>query len=177
MKSVLLLGAAGYIGQHLFQALLREGYRVTCGVHARRLLPSCPTVAVDYSTDHAERDWLPRLVGVDVVINCVGILRETAIATFDAMHIAAPRALFRAAARSGVKKVIQVSALGADCSAQSGYHRSKKAGDDALAALDIPWVIVQPSLIFGPGGSSARLFSALAALPLIPLPGHGEQRV
>jgi len=176
-ESVLLLGGTGYIGQHLLEALLREGYRVTCGVHASTLLTSCAAVAVDYSKDHAERDWLPRLAGVDVVINCVGILRETESATFDALHIAAPGALFRAAFHSGVKKVIQVSALGADGGAQSGYHRSKKAGDDALAALDIPWVIVQPSLIFGPGGASARLFSALAALPLIPLPGHGEQRV
>src|SRR5699024_45308 len=41
----------------------------------------------------------------------------------------------------------------------------------------VPWVIVQPSLVFGVGGESAALFTRLAALPMIPVPGDGTQQV
>jgi hypothetical protein len=73
--------------------------------------------------------------------------------------------------------VIQVSALGADSHAQSRYHLSKRHADDFLRGLPLRSVIVQPSLVFGPGGTSARLFTMLASLPLIPVPGNGGQQV
>jgi hypothetical protein len=72
---------------------------------------------------------------------------------------------------------VQISALGADEAAQSPYHRSKRRADEYLTTLPVEWVIVQPSLVYGPDGVSARLFTTLASLPLIPLPGDGEQVV
>ena len=54
----------------------------------------------------------------------------------------------------------------------AGYHLSKKAADDALLASSNNAVVVQPSLVYGPGGTSARLFNMIASLPLIPLPGE-----
>src|ERR671916_3216555 len=96
IRNVLLLGATGFIGSHLLEALLENGYTVVCGVRGGRKLPHCGTIEVDLSRDHSEADWLPRLKGVDCVINAVGILRETADATFAALHVAGPVALFRA---------------------------------------------------------------------------------
>ena len=175
--TVLLLGATGFIGNHLRHALLHAGYEVVCGARAGAVVPRCRVMEVDFTRDHAVADWRPRLVGIDVVINAVGILRESRRVTFEALHVDAPAALFHACAEAGVRKVVQISALGADAHAQSRYHISKKRGDDALAALAMPWVIVQPSLVFGAGGASAALFTRLASLPLVPLPGDGLQRV
>jgi uncharacterized protein YbjT (DUF2867 family) len=174
---VLLLGASGFIGGRLSRALKAAGYEVVCGTRGKRALTGCRSIAVDYTRDHSAADWLPRLVGVDVVINAVGILRETRTASFEALHVLGPTALFEACAQAGVKKVVQISALGADQHAVSRYHLSKKRADDVLAALPIRWVIVQPSLVYGEGGRSAALFMQLAALPLIPLPGDGRQCV
>jgi uncharacterized protein YbjT (DUF2867 family) len=174
---VLLLGASGFVGACLLDKLLCAGYQVTCGRRKPPQLPRCRSVIVDYNRDWSESDWLPRLAGIDVVINAVGILRETGAATFAALHIAAPGALFRACVHAGVKKVIQISALGADALATTGYHRSKKEADDELASLPLPSIIVQPSLVFGENGASTRLFTTLAALPLVPIPGDGAQGV
>jgi hypothetical protein len=85
--------------------------------------------------------------------------------------------LFDACAVSGVRRVVQISALGADEAARSRFHLSKRAADEHLAALELDWTVVQPSLVFGADGNSARLFALLAALPLTPLPGDGGQRV
>ena len=174
---VLVLGASGFVGGRLAHAFEAAGFEVIRGVHDRRGNPGSRSVDIDYMHDHTPAAWLPRLAGVDIVVNAVGILRETPAASFEAVHVDAPTALFRACAQLGIKKVVQVSALGADIYAKSRYHRSKKRGDDVLTTLKVPWVIVQPSLVFGESGVSAALFARMAALPLIPLPGKGNQHV
>lgn len=143
---------------------------------ANRALPG-RSIEADLAHDLAVADWCPRLQGVEVVVNAVGILRESGEQRFVTLHTAAPRALFAACAACGVRRVVQISALGADANARSAYHLSKKAADDYLLQLPLEAVVVQPSLVYGPGGGSARLFTLLASLPLIPLPGQGEQQV
>ncbi len=176
---ILLTGASGFIGQHLAQALTAAGHEVIAAVRnpARYAKSSLRTVAADYAQDVSEADWLPRLAGVEVVINAVGIIREHGSQTFDALHSRAPRALFAACAKAGVRRVIQISALGADAQAQSRYHVSKREADEYLLGLPVHSVIVQPSLVYGEGGTSAQLFNLMASLPLIPLPGAGRQQV
>jgi uncharacterized protein YbjT (DUF2867 family) len=173
---ILVVGASGFIGRRVVAALGADGHAVVAGVRDPAGFAG-EAVAVDLTRDLEPADWAPRLAGVDVVINAVGILRESGRQTFDALHDRAPRALFAACAQAGVRKVIQISALGADADARSRYHLSKRAADRFLAATPLAWVIVQPSLVFGPGGASARLFALLASLPLIPVPGDGGQRV
>src|SRR5689334_19150669 len=117
------------------------------------------------------------LAGIDVVVNTVGILREAPGRRFRDLHVDGPRRLFEAAVRAGVNRIVHVSALGADEDAETRYHRSKKAGDDALLQLPIAAVVAQPSLVYGPGGASARLFTQLAAAPLLMLPAGGRQPI
>ncbi|HVL77175.1 MAG TPA: SDR family oxidoreductase [Noviherbaspirillum sp.] len=176
---VLLTGATGFIGRHLLRALLDAGHEVRCAVRDPGAinLPGVQAVAADFMRDHDEGAWRGHVAGMDAVINAVGILREEGGQTFDALHVRAPCALFAAAARAGVRLVVQISALGADANAQSRYHLSKKRADDFLATLPVASVILQPSLVYGNDGASARLFAMLAALPLIPLPGKGGQAV
>lgn len=176
---VLLTGASGFIGRHLAEALLAAGHQVVCAVRdpARMRDTRMRYVRADFTRDFEPDAWLPRLAGVDAVINAVGIIRETGTQTFDAIHARAPCALFAACAASRVRKVIQISALGADEQAQSSYHLSKKKADDFLRGLPLDSVIIQPSLVYGRGGTSALLFTTLAGLPLIGLPGSGMQKV
>ena len=168
---VLVTGATGFIGRRLVDALRARGHEV---IEAAR---GGAGLRVDFARDHSPEAWRPRLQGVDAVVNAVGIFRERGTQTFDALHRAAPSALFRACADAGVRRVVQLSALGADDSAASRYHLTKREADRALAALPLSSAIVQPSLVWGPGGASAALFGALASLPVLPLPGGGRQRV
>lgn len=131
---------------------------------------------MDFAAPAVER-WARELRGVDVVVNAVGIIRASAAQSFESLHTRGPISLFAAASAAGVRRVIQISALGAEAGAASAYHRSKHEADRTLMGSPLDWAVVQPSLVYGPGGSSAALFETLATLPVIPLPGGGLQQV
>lgn len=174
---ILIAGATGFIGASLVASLGARGHAVVaCVRRSTRGLPAeVRTIAVDYRRDTSVHAWLPRLAGIDVVINAVGILRESRDAAFEVLHHRAPAALFQACEQAGVRRVIQISALGADQDAVSGYHRSKHAADEVLRAKNVDWTIVQPSVVFGTNGASTKLFTMLASLPFVPLVGAGDQ--
>jgi uncharacterized protein YbjT (DUF2867 family) len=164
---VLLTGASGFIGRALVRALEQRGHSVV-RIGSRD---------ADFGSVPSRDWWGPRLRGVDAVVNAVGILREQPHRTFQAVHAQAPAELFHACADASVRCVVQISALGADEAARSRYHLSKKAADDVLRALPLRSAIVQPSLVYGPGGGSALLFNRMAAAPAWPLPQGGRMRV
>jgi uncharacterized protein YbjT (DUF2867 family) len=177
---ILITGASGFIGRHLVQTLRKQHDLVVCVRNpesAAKRFPGMETVVRDFASVATVEAWLPCLRDIDVVINAVGIIRESGAQSFEQLHHRAPCALFQACARAGVKKVIQISALGADDTAFSQYHLSKKAADDCLRQLDLDWVVVKPSLVYGPGGTSAAFFKALAALPFIPVVDRGDQPI
>ena len=165
---ILLTGANGFIGRHLQAALLKQGHHVTCATRSPIALPGeqVTHLSIDLKRDTDKSIWLPRLRDVDVVINAAGIFKQTSQQSFAALHTEAPCALFAACAdSSSVKLVIQLSALGADEGADTPYHLSKKKADDYLASLPLRAYVVQPSLVYGPDGASAKLFKVLASMP------------
>jgi uncharacterized protein YbjT (DUF2867 family) len=164
----------------LLSALLNAGHQIIGVVRhppAAGPAPNLSYLHMDFSAALSVDDWIDAVAGVDVIINAVGIFRESGSQSFDALHRAAPCALFEAGAKSGVTKIVQISALGADAHANSAFLRSKKAADDFLLSLPANATVVQPSLVYGPGGTSARQFNMTASLPVIPLPGNGEQQI
>ena len=168
---VLIVGATGFIGSRLVTAFESAGHEVRCA--SRHRPPGCADhVALDF-TRSSPAALRAAVDGCQVVINAVGILREHGAQTFEALHARGPRELFSACAAAGVPRVIQVSALGAEAGAIARYHLSKHAADRHLMDLPVDWAIVQPSLVYGAGGTSAALFNLMASLPFTPLPAGG----
>jgi uncharacterized protein YbjT (DUF2867 family) len=178
---ILVAGANGFIGSHIVAALLSRGYAVTGCVRKpdawRRRWPSCAAIACDFNRDTAPEIWLPRLAGIDAVVNAAGILSERGGQSHAKVHVAAPAALFEACRRAGVRRVVHISALGADAAAGTDYARSKRSAEEALAATDLDWIILRPSLVYGGGAyGGTALMRGLAALPFaLPVVGEGSQ--
>lgn len=171
---ILLTGSSGFIGGHLRDALQAAGHEVVCA--GRRPDGSgCRFAAADFAGPPPR--WSEHLDGVDAVVNTVGIFRESPGARFADLHVAGPVALFEACAAAGVRRVVQLSALGADDDAESGFHRSKHAADRRLLALPLDACVVMPSLVFGEGGASSAAFLAWSSLPVLPLPAGGRQAI
>lgn len=175
---VLILGATGLVGSRALRALRAAGCTVI-GASRRHPADEHPDswIEIDFGRMTGEDDWLPVLAGVDVVVNCIGIIREEQAGDFDRLHRAAPIVLFAACERLGVRRVVQVSALGSRPDADTAYWRSKGAADADLLARTLSATIVRPSLVYGEDGASSIMFRALASLPVLMLPMAHQAKV
>jgi uncharacterized protein YbjT (DUF2867 family) len=175
---VLVCGSTGCIGAAVVHALRARGHKVIEA--SRRPGAAREHWPLDFSHPVSPQHWAARLreAQVDTVVNCVGILAPSRGQRFERVHAQGPIELFRGAALAGVRRVIQVSALGVGAEGMaSAYLHSKLLADDLLATLPIDWAVLRPSLVYGPRSASAALFATLAALPVVSLPGRGAQRL
>ncbi|HYD67243.1 SDR family oxidoreductase [Azospirillum sp.] len=166
---VLVIGASGFIGGRIVHRLERAGMRVVCAgrdeAALRHLFPGRAVAT----------DWRTALAGVDAVVYAAGTIERGA--GMREAHRDTPAALFAAARRTGIQRLVHLSALGAAPDADTDFLRSKGEGDAALLADRPPgWTVLRPSLVYGRGGTSAALFATLAALPLRPAVRSGPLR-
>lgn len=179
--NILVTGASGFIASQIVTDLLIAGHQVTCCVrhraYAQALFPKATVIGCDFLKDTRPEQWLTRLKNTDVVINCAGILYHPDKKKIWSIHYDTPRALFDACVTAGVKKIIQISALGIDKTSVD-YAQSKKAADEYLLTLPVSSVILRPSFVYGRGSyGGSSLFRGLAGLPWItPTPGTGRQQ-
>ena len=183
-RRVVVVGATGLLGGQLVRALWQLGVPLLC-VHSGRhaapgdasAWPGVQWLAADLRAAPPAAFWLAHLQPGDVVVNAAGVLREESASELEAVQHRAPAALFDACAATPVACVVQVSALGADPQAPASFLATKGRADQHLLACRVRGVVVRPSLVWSQGGASARLFAALAVLPLLALPAGGRQAV
>lgn len=180
---ITVFGGSGFIGRHVIRRLARRGTRVRAAVRQPNLAgylkpmgdvgqiePVQVNVRYESSIAHALR-------GADCVINLVGILHETGPQKFNAVQAQGAGAIARAAAAAGVRRMIHVSAIGADAQSDSAYARSKAAGEAAVREHFPDATILRPSVVFGPEDDFFNRFAALARLlPVLPLVGGGHTK-
>ena len=176
---ILVTGATGLIGSAVIARLLGEGHAVT-GIarrvgRARQRSPQCRWVALDIAMAVSPESWMPLLDGIGAVVNCAGALQDGPSDCLAGVHERGMAALFAACEQAGVRRVVQISAIGVDRETPTAFSATKRRGDEALMAHDLDWVILRPSIVIGRaafGGSA--LFRGLAALPVLPvIPGTG----
>jgi len=178
---VFLTGATGFVGSHLLARLLAEGHTVRALVRRRGLLRSAaaPTGRVEeIEGDINSENLSERVAGCDAVINLVGIIYESGAATFKSVHYLGTRNLVKAARKTGVKRFVQMSALGARPANATTYHTTKFAAEEEVRNSGIPFVVLRPSLIVGLGSAFVKqMVEVMRAAPFIrPVPGTGKYR-
>lgn len=177
-RCALLVGASGLIGSAVLARFREE--RVAVRAVARRPGQAQDGVewrALDLKDFQEPSAWLPLLDGVDAVVNCAGVLQGGS--ELEAVHVTSARALYAACEQAEVRRVVHLSAIGVERNAFSEYSATKRAGEQALMATALDWVVLRPSVVVGRaayGGSA--LFRGLAALPVVPeFPGSGALQV
>jgi uncharacterized protein YbjT (DUF2867 family) len=176
IMKILVCGASGFVGRHLTSALRAAGHTVVRGIRK----PMQPDdITIDFCKDTTKEAWLPILVGIDVVVNAVGVLRDSANQPMKLLLEQTPLALFSACKQVGVKRIVQVSALGIDKGIETAYFQTRRAPEAFLNALpdNIRWLILRPSVIYGEDGVSAKMFRFQAGLPIQTLAAGGKQRL
>lgn len=177
---VLLVGGSGFVGRSITARLIERGHPVV--IPTRRLVrpervARMPLVQWVQGSVHDQSflEELCRTIGpAGAVINLAGILHgrpgDPYGAEFRSTHVDLVRLLMGAMANAGVRRLIHMSALGADPEGPSMYLRSKGDGERLVSSSNLDWTLFRPSVIFGPRDNFINLFSKLAArLPFLPL--------
>jgi uncharacterized protein YbjT (DUF2867 family) len=169
---VLVLGGYGFIGAEISRALLARGHEVVgLGRDAglgRRLLPAARWIGADLASLTEPEAWTAHLAGVEAIVNAAGALQDGGGDDLAAVHQRAVAALLAAAAGAGVGAFVQISAVGADAGAPTAFLRTKAAGDSAVRASALDWVVFRPGLVIGRNAyGGTALLRMLAATPFI----------
>ena len=163
-----MTGAAGFVGRAALTALAQRGFVLRA---AQRSPPRSPLPAgievVELPDLASEFDWKPLLTGVDRVIHLAAIADSGAADTalHDRVNRWATERLARAAAESGISRFVFISSIRAQTGpsadhalterdapeATDGYGRSKLAAEAAVRAAGVPFSILRPVPLYGPG--------------------------
>jgi len=173
---VTVFGGTGFLGRHVVRNLTKKGYRVRVALRDTdsgkflRTMGEVGQVALVKANVRDDASVAAACQGADAVINLVGILYQSGKQTFEAVHTEAAARIAANAARSGVRKMVQVSALGADLEGSSAYARSKAAGEVAVQAVFPAATILRPGVLVGPEDNFFNSFGKLLALsPFVPV--------
>jgi UDP-glucose 4-epimerase len=196
VTSIMVTGASGFMGRAVVTAFAQRGDAVRAAVRRPPQPALADGVEVVQHPDLAQPiDWRPLLAGVDQIVHLAGIAhvgRDVAPALYDRVNHLATAQLAAAAAATGIKHFVFVSSIRAhsgpaadhilterDAAAPTdAYGRSKLAAEAAVRAAGVPFTILRPVLLYGPGvKGNFALLSRAAASPLpLPLQAFGNRR-
>lgn len=168
--NICVLGGTGFVGTELVTRLARNGHWVrvpTRSLGRAQRLRVLATVELVTANVHDPRTLGQLLSGMDAVINLIGILNESGRGRFQAVHAEFAAKLIAAARGAKIRRLLQMSAAGADRErGPSRYLRSKGEAEAHIHAAggQLDFTIFRPSVIFGPGDSLTNRFASLLRL-------------
>ncbi len=172
-----VFGGSGFIGRQIVRRLAAQGYHVRIAVRAPdaadklRLLGDVGQIILLRASVTNPAAIARAVAGASVVVNLVGILAEHRPGDFMRLQAEGAGAIARASAAAGVRRLIHISAIGANAASPSRYAQSNAAGEAAVLAAFPTATILRPSIVFGPDDGFFNRFASMAmsapALPLI----------
>jgi NADH dehydrogenase len=172
---VLVTGADGFLGRHLLPRLLSRGHRVRATCREGLASPGSEEAGVEWrQVDLTNRDSVTGIAaGCDRVVHLAGRFVERGGTSLGREHGTGTRNLVWEILKTDVERIVFVSALGASPDAGE-FFRTKFEAEDVVMSADVDFVILRPSVVYGPGDHfTSPVVRILDALPVFPMLGDG----
>jgi nucleoside-diphosphate-sugar epimerase len=175
----LVTGAFSYSGSRIAELLIESGRAVrTLTHHPDREHPLRAWVQASPYGFEDPAALARSLEGITTLYNTYWVRFERGPTTF-ANAVANSRALFEAARRAGVARIVHVSIANPSIDSPLPYYRGKALVEQALATAGVPCAIVRPTFLFG-GGLDILVNNIawiLRRMPVFVVPGDGRYLV
>lgn len=170
--TIALTGATGFVGDRLLRHL--QGQQRDLRALTRRPMKGRERVTW-IEGDLADGAALAKLVAdCESVIHVAGVLNAPDAAGFEAGNVAGTAAVLAASTAAGVKRFVHVSSLAAREPDLSLYGRSKARAEEVVRAGTLPFAIVRPPAVFGPGDRETLDLFRMASKGVVLLPPTGS---
>jgi nucleoside-diphosphate-sugar epimerase len=175
-RSVLITGASGFLGGSLLKQLAGRADRVVCFGRRR---PDSAGVEFRQGDLLQPEDCRRALEGCDEVVHLAAVTGKQKPEEYFRVNTEGTRVLLAAAKEAGAGSFLFVSSIAAGFQTRFPYPyaESKRKAEDLVRAGGVPWTIVRPTMIFGPGSPVQQGLKGLATLPVVPLFGDGRVQV
>jgi uncharacterized protein YbjT (DUF2867 family) len=172
---VAVTGGTGFVGIHTVRALKDAGHEVVVVARGTVRQPKGERVTFVKADVTNSAKLVEIFTGCDAVVHLVAIIREKGRQTFDRVNREATVRVAEAANEAKVGHFVYQSALGADPDPRFPYLVSKWSAEQAVRANGIPYTMLRPGLIFGPGDAFFTLLTRMMRIePVIPIAGNGR---
>jgi nucleoside-diphosphate-sugar epimerase len=184
---ILVTGSSGFIGSAVSSALAAAGHSVRAASRKpNRNVNQDRLEWVELPDLENEVDWTPLLEGMDIVVHLAAIAHRshTESGDYARANRVATASLAQACRRHAIKRLIFMSSIGAQAGSAAdhvvteldepwpitAYDRAKLAAEEEIRRSGVPFCILRPVIVYGPGAkANIALIMRNAALPL-PLP-------
>jgi uncharacterized protein YbjT (DUF2867 family) len=169
---ILVTGASGFIGSHIVKRLIEQNKSVSALVRSRKKAETeGRLVGLNVECiegDVTDPESLTRAVnGASAVIHLAAIAIEKGSNSYERINYQGTVNVVDAARKTGVRRFINMSQLGADSNLPYRFLASKGKAQDYVAASGLDWTAFRPSVVWGPEDEFANTFAKL--VPLTPL--------
>ena len=176
---IAVVGATGFVGTHLVPHLLASGHRVIAISRDGRRLPGWGPEVETRAADVTTGDLDVALAGAEALVHLVATPRESRGRTFSEVNVGGTRRVVEAAAGLGVRRIVHLSAMGVVDDRKLAFLASKWHAEQIVRNSSIPWVVLRPSLLFGPGDGFFGLVKVTLkwwSPGVVAIPGRGDAR-
>jgi NADH dehydrogenase len=179
-RTVAVVGATGFVGDAVVRQLAGSDHRVIAiSREGRRRQGWGDSVEARGADVASGRGLDEALRGADAVVHLVAIPRESRGRRFEDVNVRGTERVLAAAEAAGIRRFVHLSVLGAAEDPKLAYLHSKWLGEQAVRASSLDWVVLRPSLLFGPGDGFFRLVRTTLkwwSPGIVAIPGRGDAR-
>lgn len=181
-KMIFITGANGFIGTNLVKKLVKLNEEIVCLVRKNsnvRLLNSLGVKIVKGDITNID-SFKSYITWNTVVIHLAAVTSEVSsdYSYSRRINVEGTENILNLCKEVGIRRFVTLSSESTKREIKGSYAKTKSEADEIIRKFGVPYTIIRPSIVYGPGagGLFKKTLGYIERLPFVPIVGKGNQR-